>query len=248
MRQQLVYDLPMRIFHWLFAGLFLTAFVIAKTIDDDSPVYSFHMLAGISLSFLVILRIAWGFWGTRHARFSGFALNPKDLVGYLKGLFSGSKRRWPGHNPAASWAAVTMMAMALGLGATGYLMATGPDKEAFEDVHELLANGFIIVVVLHLAGILLHTIRHQDMIGLSMIDGKKADIPKDQAIASPRSAMGILLVGLVVAFGLHLFNNYDGQNQNLQLFGATLQLGDTEDGEQGENDEAGDDDDDGDDD
>ena len=105
MRQHLVYDLPTRIFHWLFAGLFLTAFVIAKTIDDESAIYSWHMLAGLTLSFVVVLRILWGFFGTQHARFSGFALNPMDLLSYFKGILTGEKRRWAGHNPASSWAA-----------------------------------------------------------------------------------------------------------------------------------------------
>jgi hypothetical protein len=34
MRNQLIYDLPMRLFHWLFAGLFTLAFLIANIVDD----------------------------------------------------------------------------------------------------------------------------------------------------------------------------------------------------------------------
>lgn len=229
MRQNLVYDLPTRVFHWLFAGLFLTAFIIAKTMDDESPWFNFHSLAGLTLGFVVLLRILWGFWGTKHARFSGFALNPIDLVNYFRGILSGEKKRWAGHNPASSWAGITMMILALGLATTGYLMTSGPNKETFEDIHELLANGFIIVVVLHVAGIVLHTIRHQEMIGLSMIDGKKADVALDQTIPSPKSAFGILLIGLVVAFGLNLFKNYDRATGALQFFGTTLQLSENED-------------------
>lgn len=228
MRQHLVYDLPTRLFHWLFTGLFLTAFIIAKTIDDESVWFDYHSLAGLTLGFLVILRILWGLFGTKHARFSGFALKPIDLIKYFKGILAGEKRRWAGHNPASSWAGIVMMVMALGLATTGYLMTSGPNKETFEDVHELLANGFIIVVVLHVAGIILHTIRYQEMIALSMIDGRKADVAIDQTIPSSKSTFGILLFGLVVAFGLHLFKNYDSQTQALQFFGTTLQLGEYE--------------------
>lgn len=232
MKRQLVYDLPTRLFHWLFAGLFLTAFIIAKTIDDDSSWFSFHSLAGLTLGFLVILRIVWGIFGTQHARFSNFALNPKDLLAYFKGILSGEKKRWAGHNPASSWAAITMMLLALGLAVTGYLMTSGPNKETFEDVHELFANGFIIVVVLHVAGIVLHTIRYQEMIGTSMIDGKKIDIAADQTIPSSRTGFGILLIGLIVAFGIHLFKNFDTQKQSLDFFGTTLQLGESETNEE----------------
>jgi len=180
------------------------------------------------LGFLVLLGLVWGVFGTQHARFSGFALNPKDLIGYFKGILSGEKKRWAGHNPASSWAAIIMMLLALGLAVTGYLMTSGPDKETFEDVHELFANGFVIVAVLHVAGIVLHTIRFQEMIGLSMIDGKKVEVPTDQKIASSRPAFGILLIGLVVAFGLHLFKNYDNQSGSLKFFGTTLQLSESE--------------------
>ncbi len=234
MKRHLVYDLPTRLFHWGFSGLFLTAFVIAKLIDDDSPIYSYHSLAGLTLGFLVMLRIVWGFAGSRHARFSGFVLNPVELVNYFKDIVTGHKKRWSGHNPASSWAALSMMAMALGLGITGYLMTSGPDKEVYEDIHELLANGFIIVAILHILGIVLHTIRYQEMIGLSMVDGKKAEVPAEETIQSPQSAFGILLVGLVVAFGIHLYKNYDAQTQSLQFFGTTLQLGEGAEGDEGD--------------
>ena len=113
MRKQLIYDLPTRIFHWAFAGLFVFAFFIAKTVDDENPVFSYHMLAGLMLGGLVTLRIIWGFLGTNYARFSSFALHPKDLIQYLTGILSGNKKRWAGHNPTSSWAALIMMASAL---------------------------------------------------------------------------------------------------------------------------------------
>ena len=240
MRQHLVYDLPTRLFHWLFAGLFLTGFVIAKTVDDESSWFNYHSLAGLTLGFLVLLRIIWGLTGTKHARFSGFALNPKDLLNYFKGILAGEKKRWAGHNPASSWAGITMMVLALGLAVTGYLMTSGSNKETFEDVHELFANGFIIVVILHVAGIVLHTIRHKEMIGLSMIDGKKADVAASQIIPSSKSPFGILLIGLVVAFGLHLFKNYDSHTHALPFFGTTLQLSENEQNEDARNGSSGD--------
>lgn len=228
MRQQLVYDWPTRIFHWLFAGLFLIAFMIAKMIDDDSIWFSYHSLAGLTLGFVVLFRILWGFVGTRHARFVKFALNPKDLLSYFKGILSGDKRRWAGHNPASSWAAIAMMFMAIGLSVTGYLMTSGPNKETFEDVHELLANGFIVVTVLHVAGIVLHTLRHNEMIGLSMIDEKKTEVTVDETITNSKPAIGILFVGLAIFFGIYLFKNFDSPSRSLQFFGSTLQIGENE--------------------
>lgn len=227
MRSTLVYDLPTRLFHWLFSGLFLLCFTIAKTVDDESLVFSYHMLLGLLLSGLVIWRIVWGVVGTKHARFSGFNLNLAHLKDYFVGMLSGSKKRWLGHNPASSWAAITMFALALGLGVTGYLMTTGY-KESFEDIHELMANTFIVVVVMHVAGVILHSIRHQDAIALSMIDGKKEVPGQQDAIASSRRFAAIMLLTFVIAGGLYLFKNFDSQNRTLSLFGKTLQLGENE--------------------
>ena len=233
MRQHLVYDLPLRLFHWLFAGLFLIGFTIAKTVDDESVLFNYHSLAGLTLGFLVLLRVVWGVFGTKHARFSGFALNPKDLVSYFLGILAGEKKRWAGHNPASSWAGLIMMLMALGLAVTGYLMASGSENELLEDFHELLANGFIVVVGLHVVGIGIHTIRTRELIGLSMIDGKKESVTPDQTITSSKASFGILLIGLVIAFGFHLFKNYNSQTRTLELFGTTLQLGENEGAEHG---------------
>ncbi len=125
------------------------------------------MLSGLLLEGLVIWRILWGFMGSKYARFSEFALNPIDLKNYLIGIFAGSKKRWLGHNPASSWATVTLISLALGLVTTGYLMSTGK-KETFEDTHEFIANMFAIVVVLHIFGVTLHSIQHWDFIALSI--------------------------------------------------------------------------------
>ena len=222
MNARLVYDLPTRIFHWFFAGLFVGAFIIGKTVDEDSATYPLHMMLGLTLGFLVLLRILWGVFGSRHAQFKNWALNPMDLIAYFKGILSGEKKRWAGHNPASSWAALTMMALGLGLAITGYLMTSAGDALKLKEVHELFANAFIILVLMHIAGIALHTIRFQEMIGLSMLNGKKEQVePKDE-IKSSSSAFGLLLIALVVAFGLNLFKNYDASARTLNFFGTQL--------------------------
>lgn len=233
MKKTKVYDLPTRLFHWTFAGLFLAAFAIAKTVDDESTVFSYHMLLGIMLSAVVLWRVVWGFVGSRYARFSSFKLNPKDLFVYFRDFFSSHTKRDVGHNPASSWAAITMFVLALGLGLTGYLMAQGTNKEFFEDLHELLANGFIIVVISHIAGILLHTVRHRDAIGLSMVHGKKS-FESSLGIAKSHNFAALVFVVFVGAFAFQLVKNYDSGSQSLNMFGQTLQLGEAEDGDHGD--------------
>lgn len=228
MKPQLVYDWPTRLFHWMFAGSFVISFVIAKTVEDDHFWFNFHSLAGLMLCFLVLLRMIWGFVGTRYALFFNFALHPADLISYLKNLLTGQKKRWAGHNPASSWAALVMMLFALGLGVTGYLMTSGPNKENFEDIHEFLANGFIIIVILHILGIILHTLKYKEMIALSMVKGTKVNLVKADSISSSRPVFGILFLIIVLGFGTYLVINYDKNSQTLNFMGTTLQLGEGE--------------------
>ena len=86
MNKKNAFDLPTRVFHWVFAILFVAAFTIANTIDDDSKWYTLHSLSGIMMVFLIFLRGIWGFVGSKYARFSSFKLNPSDLIKYLKSI------------------------------------------------------------------------------------------------------------------------------------------------------------------
>lgn len=230
-KRQTVYDWPTRAFHLSFVFFFLTAFLIAKNTHDEDPFFSFHMLAGMTLSFAVLLRIVWGFVGTKHAQFAHFALNPRDLVDYFKNIVRGAKPRWSGHNPASSWIAILMMLTALSLGATGYMMVSAQGSDLVEEVHELLANAFLVFVFMHLAGIALHTFRYKELIGMSMLDGKKHSVPEKDVLSNTRPVLGLLFLALVFGFLINLRNHYDMDSRQLKIFGTTLQLGEAKTGD-----------------
>lgn len=228
MRQILVYDLPTRLFHWLFAGFFITAFAISNLVDDDSARFSLHMLAGLGMVFVVLLRLAWSVLGTRHARLGDLNLNPVHLLAYLKGMVTGGSARRLGHNPASSWAAVAMIGLALGLGTTGWLMATGGENDAIKEVHELMANAFLVVVLLHVAGVAAHVLRHRDGLQATMVTGRKRAIAGDDAPVRSLPLAGAAFVVLTGLFMGYLVQQYDGRTRTLDLFGSTLQLGENE--------------------
>ena len=229
MNKKRVYDLPTRVFHWIFAGCFLTAFTIANTVDDDGSGFSYHMIAGMVMVFTVMWRIVWGVIGSPHARFTDFSLQPAELANYLKKALIGTTRFWSGHNPASSWAAIIMMLLALGLGITGYLMISSPGGESLEDVHEVLANSFIVIVLLHIAGIIMHTVKHKDPISKSMIDGYKQHVPDTELPVSAHTASGLVVLALSLGVGLYLLGNYNPDSRTLSIAGSTLQLTEFED-------------------
>jgi cytochrome b len=228
MNKAKVYDLPTRVFHWLFAGLFIAAFGIAQLTDDESPWFSQHMLLGLILVVTTMLRIIWGVVGSRYARFSSFPLNLGRLIEYLRATFTTKGKAYFAHNPASAWAAVMMMGLSLGLGVTGYLMAGG-QKETFEDIHELMANAFAFVAVAHVAGVVLHSLRHRDGIALSMIHGQKNRVGEASPIANSHRLAAMAMAGVVGLFAFHVYKNYDAAQATTSVFGVKLQLGENVD-------------------
>lgn len=235
-RRILVWDLPVRLFHWLLAGSFLGAFVIANAVDDESSLFALHMLLGGVMAFMVLLRLIWGFVGSRYARFGSFAFGPRAVVEYVKGAFSGKAERHMGHNPGSAWAVFVMLGLALGLAFTGAFMGRG--GEAFEEVHEVLAWAMIAVVGAHVAGIVWHTIRHKENIAATMIHGQKDGEPS-AGIATSHAVVALAFLGLTGLWAGGLYNGYDAARREvtLPLVGKTLKLGEGEHG--GEHDEKG---------
>jgi len=231
MNRQLVWDLPVRLFHGLLALTFVGAFTIANVVDDDSALFSAHMLLGLVMTFMVALRIIWGLVGTKHARFADFAYGPKSVWAYLRDVFRGKPTHHAGHNPGSSVAIFLMLLFVLGLGVTGVLMASGND--ALEDVHGVLSWALLVTVVGHIAGIILHTVKQRDNITLTMIDGHKAVAPSE-GIKSARPIVGLVFLVLVALLGWRLVAGFDPVTRTLTvpLIGGTLQLGEVDNGSQ----------------
>jgi cytochrome b len=164
-----VWDIFVRVFHWSLVAGFAFAWLTADAWDRA------HEWAGWATLGLVVLRLAWGFLGTRHARFGNFVRPPGETLRYLFDIVRGRERRYLGHNPAGGAMIVVLLAGICGLGITGWMMTSA----AFwgvgwvEDVHELIANGMLLLVALHVGGVVLAGIRHGENLVAAMLTGRK---------------------------------------------------------------------------
>ena len=225
MKKILIWDLPTRLFHWAFAASLTAALAIGFLVDDDSALFQAHMLFGIVALFLLALRVAMGIAGSRYAKFSSFPLCPRELAVYMLAALFSKTKRYPGNNPGSALAAVLMFLLVPLL----FVSGIGMGGEALEEAHEAIAWALLAVVILHLAGIAWHTIRHKENISLSMVTGKKNGSPED-AIASHHSGIGLGFAVLAGAWILALFGNHDPRTAKvkLPLLGATISLGENE--------------------
>ncbi len=164
-----VWDPVVRLFHWsLVAGFALAWFTPTRS-------ESIHVWAGYAAAGLIGLRLIWGFIGTRHARFASFVKRPATVLAYLRAILRGTEARHLGHNPAGGAMILALMATMLGTAFTGWLMFTdtwyGDDRMVA--LHSLFAHGVLGLVLLHLAGVGLASLRHHENLPRAMLTGRK---------------------------------------------------------------------------
>ncbi len=171
-----VWDLFVRIFHWSLVASFAVAWITADELDR------LHEWTGYAAAALVSARILWGFVGTKHARFSDFVRSPWAVLGYLGDIMRGKAHRHLGHNPAGGAMIIALIIGILGLGLTGWMMSTDAfwGVDWVEEVHEVLANGMLVLVALHLIGVLSASLLHGENLIAAMITGRKRREEPDQ--------------------------------------------------------------------
>lgn len=219
-----VYDLATRLFHWLFAALFVFSFSIAEFIDDESIIFTYHMLAGMIMLVLVVWRLGWGLAGPETAKLSDWLSSPRALVAYGLGVFRKDSPKFAGHNPASGGAAMAMLGLALALGASGVCMKTDVGGDIMEEVHELSAKLFLIIALAHIAGVVLHHLIHRDGMLTAMLSGYKKGVPLKMPLATNGHRAALILAILVLGSSAYLVSQYDTKTRILSLPGAKLSL------------------------
>jgi cytochrome b len=178
-----VWDPVIRVFHWTLVSTFLIAYI------TEEDFLSLHVWAGYGLLAAIAVRLAWGFIGTRHARFSDFVTRPSTAIHYVKDTLQLKAKRYLGHNPAGGLMIVIMLVSLVITGLSGLLLYgaeehAGPFatwfiadsffwEEALEETHEFFANFTVLLVVIHLAGVFVESVLHKENLISAMWSGDK---------------------------------------------------------------------------
>ncbi len=226
MNRILVWDFPTRLFHWLLAVTFTASLAIGLFVSDDNPVFAVHGILGLVIGLMVFFRIFWGILGSKYARFSSFLFSPLELYSYIRDALGGKTTRYVGHNPGSGYAVFVMLFLLAGLVATGLLC----QWDFFEKVHWVFACAMLVVVSAHLAGIIVHTAKHQENITVSMVSGYK-DGDANEGIPTARPLAGVVFLALTFYWTASVFSNLDQQARQttLPFIGTTIQLVEAED-------------------
>ncbi|WP_347248107.1 cytochrome b/b6 domain-containing protein [Zoogloea sp.] len=210
MREVRVWDLPLRLFHWLLA-LAVTGALVSGQIGGNLMVW--HGRLGVLVAGLLGFRLAWGLVGSTHARFASFVRGPAAIRAYLQGTWHGL-----GHNPLGALSVLGMLAAlclqtASGLFGNDDIAFQGPlyplvSKDTSDWVTGLHRKGFWLILLLittHLAAIVFYLKMRGDNLIHPMITGRKS---VTAAAADPEQRGGgtlalilALTVGLATAYG-----------------------------------------------
>ena len=120
-----VWDPIVRIFHWSLVAAFTIAWL---TGEEESRL---HELAGYAVIGLVLIRVVWGFVGTKYARFRDFVYRPSTVLAYVRDTLTGKSKRYLGHNPLGGMMVIALLLSLLAASVTGLAVqgaeeGTGP--------------------------------------------------------------------------------------------------------------------------
>ena len=224
----LVWDLPIRVFHMGFALSTGGALALALTTDDDSRLFIWHMLLGLSACFFLVARVLLALAGNRHNRWSALLFSPVETLRYALGCLTGRAPPYSGHNPGSALVSLLMFSLVV------LLVWTGLRGEAGEELHAGLAYAFLALVISHLAGLALHTIRHREPIALAMVDGCKR-ASSTSGLRSSHPVVGWALAMASAAWVFQLATHFDPLQGTVRLpaLGVTLTLGESSDEQDG---------------
>ncbi|WP_315777081.1 MULTISPECIES: cytochrome b/b6 domain-containing protein [unclassified Bradyrhizobium] len=164
-----VWDLPLRLWHWMLAVLVLVAWVTPNVHDG------LHRIAGYAILGLLAFRLIWGIIGTRHSRFRSIGARLRATPAYLWNLRRGRTGRYLGLNPAGTAMQLALLLLLIVSAVTGAMQVTVRFFGLWwvEDTHEVTSYLLIPLVVLHVAGVVLVSRLQRENLARAMLTGRK---------------------------------------------------------------------------
>jgi len=212
-KKYLIWDLPLRIFHWSFTVTILGAWY---TSEQEGDLVDLHMQLGYVTLSLLIFRVLWGFIGPKHARFSQFIPSPKTLINYVSDLKKNTDyKSTAGHNPLGALMVILMIVLVSLQAVSGlfidddifsagpYYGSLGKDfEQVMSFLHHNLFDFMLAAIALHLMAIFYYWWVKKINLVLPMITGKKSAQLVNLKDSIPHSK---LILAVLVAIATTVF-------------------------------------------
>lgn len=165
-----LWDPLVRICH----AVLVVAFFGNQFLNEEGETW--HQWLGYAALASVLLRFAWGFMAPGAAAWSDCWPTPARLRAHLGALIRRKPFHRLGHSPLGALVMLCMMSLMALLGITGYMMEEVDyfwGEDWLESLHEILANGLLGLVMLHVAAAIFESVQLGDNLPRSMITGTR---------------------------------------------------------------------------
>jgi cytochrome b len=207
-----IWDLPLRLFHWLLVMAVIGSFVSVK-LGGNAMIW--HGRFGYLVLALIVFRLIWGFVGTHHARFAQFIKSPKVILAYLK-----NPTETPGHSPLGAISVVVLIGLFLvqalaGLFASDDIAFDGPLAkfvastwvELLTSFHRLNEWVLLALVAVHIGAILYYKYAKRINLISAMITGDKewadaAPLVQDDSKVRLKAMTLLIAIALIMYYFL----------------------------------------------
>ncbi len=210
----LVWDVPLRLFHWL-----LVMCVIGGIVTGKMEALDWHEHFGMAVMGLVAFRVIWGFTGSQTARFHRFLKWPKQVLDNISDMRQKKASNLSGHSALGGYATLVLLFVVALMSVSGSfssddVLYEGPFVHLMpslspiaESVHEITEKFLFLVIFLHLLALGLYFFRLKKNLVPAMITGKRAGAQGDSGTLSvPQMLYGlILLIGCLTVFQAAIF-------------------------------------------
>ncbi len=206
-----VWDGVVRLVHWTIVVLLV---VLISTGLAKGDWLKWHMRAGQVLLALVVFRVAWGFVGSRNARFGTFVRGPRAVVAYARSIIHPPHHPHASHNPLGGWMVIALLAAMLiqstaGLFANDDILWEGPltkwvSKATSDELSSLHRRFWWVLIALaatHITAAVAYVVALRENLIGAMVNGRKLLPP---GVAHPQDAHAPPTRALIVA-GLSAF-------------------------------------------
>jgi cytochrome b len=206
-----VWDAAVRIVHWLMVVV-LVVLLATGLAGNDWLVW--HMRAGYTMLTLVLFRVAWGFCGSRNARFGAFVRGPRAAARYARTLAKRTHEWHATHNPLGAWMVMALLAAllaqcTLGLFTNDDVLYEGPlaklvSKDLSDTLSSLHRRGWWVIAalaLLHIGAVAAYYAFRRDNLVRPMFTGRKR-LPPGTADPALASASTALALGILAACAL----------------------------------------------
>lgn len=224
--KRLVWDLPLRVFHWLLVLSIAASWYTAEnseeyvTYGDNVVSYTqIHFWLGYWALGLIIFRVIWGFVGPQHARFTHFLKGPRKVFTYAGKFFHRDSPASIGHNPMGGWMVVLMLLMIAAQAIAGLFMIDNTEIYAapfhpsvapelagkFSSFHHINFDVLLWVMGLHVVAIVFYLLYKRQNLVRAMFTGRKPAelVPTEHGINGSQLVKA-LIVALVAAGTVYL--------------------------------------------